>query len=325
MKHRHLFTTTILAVFSFSFVFGTTAFAAPQKTTSYDATEYKTLSQQYLEYVNSEYATPAGIASMQETLYEVETTVGNDAETRLPSDLIDFEGTVGRNATEYKTLRQQYVEYKNSDYATPEGIADFQATLAEVEAVLNADTTAEPRSTTGKTLDVPYFEQEESYYCGPATVKQTYSFLNEFLNGSTYSPPQSNLRYILDTTEDGTDQNNIETYLNSSFPSISYSMLWRNGAYTNATQMFNLIKTDINNNKPSIAHVIISAKLEADSEWNYTTGGHYLNFRGYVEAVSTGVDIVLITDPNFDGHGYSSGRYGVIKEAVYAATDRFSS
>lgn len=233
------------------------------------------------------------------------------------------ENEIAYDATEYKTLEEQYVDYINSDYATEEGSAAFQDLLDEYESFQNG--TAIIPLTTSSSLAVPFYSQETSYYCGPATTRQTYSYLNNLLNSSSYAPSQTAIANSLGTTTNGTDQDKIVTYLNQNFPSKVYATYWKNGAYTSASALLNYVVNDINGRKPTIAHVIISSSLKSTSDWKYTTNGHYLNFYGYVKGVSTDVDIIQMTDPYLDGHGYQYGKYGMIKEYVYAATDRISS
>ena len=62
---------------------------------------------------------------------------------------------------------------------------------------------------TSQNLNVPFYSQENNYYCGPATTRQTYRF---FLRTDVNLPSQSQIASALGTTTTyGTDTNGIAT------------------------------------------------------------------------------------------------------------------
>lgn len=234
----------------------------------------------------------------------------------------ESENHVVHDATEYKTLEEQYQEYVASDYVTEEGIEAFKEQFAEREAIENGTNVMPHIASAG--VSVPYYAQETKYYCGPATVRQTYSSLNKTINGSSYAPSQSTIAQAIGTTSDGSDQNRMNSYLNNIFPSKAYATYWKNGAYTSDSGLLNHIVTDVSQNKPTIAHVIINS-TGGTANWNYTTSRHYLNYNGYTLGISAGIDLIDVTDPNAAGHGYATGKYSIEKSNAYAVTDRISS
>ncbi len=171
---------------------------------------------------------------------------------------------------------------------------------------------------TSRNLAVPFFDQYYDNYCGPATLKQTY----HFLNNNSWSPSLSSIANDVNTSSSGTEQAAMENYLDLHFPSYNYETVWKGGSScSNVSSFMNLVKSDINAQKPIIANIEIDGYLLNNSGWIYTTGGHYLNISGYVLDAS-GNDYIVVTDPYLAGHNISTGKYNISKNDFYNALER---
>lgn len=155
-------------------------------------------------------------------------------------------------------------------------------------------------------LDVPFYAQENEYYCGPATVKQTYAYLYYRENGVYYSPSQGDIADDLNTTIEGTDQSAILCYINNIF-NETYYVDW----YFDEEEAANLMYTAINDFKrPPIIHVF---------DWNYyETEGHYMNVCAY----NTGLTQFRVVDPYYEGHMDPDGKYFVPISDINSFCDR---
>ncbi|MCR4695606.1 MAG: C39 family peptidase [Pseudobutyrivibrio sp.] len=132
-------------------------------------------------------------------------------------------------------------------------------------------------------LPVTHFKQETSYYCGPATTKQTIYYLG----GGNYS--QSTLAKELQTTSSGTVMGNIPTIINKHLPGKGYAMRTIPG---NQSTYASQIYTALTSGKPVVIDIIAS---KSDG-WPYNTNGHFLNISGV--SCGTQGNYITVTDPN---------------------------
>lgn len=173
-----------------------------------------------------------------------------------------------------------------------------------------------------KVLSVPFYEQKEEYYCGPASVLQVFAYLNTTQNKHYTLPTQYELAEALGTTREGTDTCNMKNYLNQKFDA-NYSVLW---SWKDETVLSSMVIADINAGYPMIPHLIIGptsvgrSSPTDPSKWPYTTDGHYVTLNGH-RANGT---IFHITDPYVTKvmSGYSSGKYTVTNAITEAVCDR---
>lgn len=137
------------------------------------------------------------------------------------------------------------------------------------------------------TLSVSVFEQENGYYCGPATVKQ----VTHFIVGSSNS--QSYYAGKLGTTTSGTDMTVIKDYLrNNVKATYVYASI---GAYDN---WMNNVNYGMRNKMPAVLDI----NTNSVSAWPYKTSGHFVNTSGYDTKYGPGAK-VRITDPFGPGLG----------------------
>ena len=139
-----------------------------------------------------------------------------------------------------------------------------------------------------RTLAVPCFQQENDYYCGPATVKQVV----HYLNGSSQS--QSYYANKIGTTTAGSEMPRIcnfvktETGKNYEYMDIQNYANWAG---------------KIQANTAAGIPVILDIKANAGSGWPYTISrGHYINTSGFDSRRGGGVK-VRVTDPCASGLG----------------------
>ncbi len=127
-------------------------------------------------------------------------------------------------------------------------------------------------------LDVTPFQQENGYYCGPATVKQVL----HFINGVSYS--QDYYADLLGTTEDGTNMTYIPDVLNSEI-GYDYYIYDEIDSYE---EWSSKISQGLLNEMPPVLDINTYGYWD---DFFYETSGHFVN--------------VCIDDPiTTDGDGY---------------------
>ena len=149
-------------------------------------------------------------------------------------------------------------------------------------------------STVSYTLDVPTFQQEKNYYCGPATVKQTIHFLNGSSNSQSFYAGENDLNNSnkLGTTSNGTDMTRIAPVLRY-YTGADYNYV-SIGTYNNwCEQIIGALSTGL--------PPIIDINTKNVSAWPYSTSGHFLNISGYSSNPYT--ISVRVTDPFEKGLG----------------------
>lgn len=176
-----------------------------------------------------------------------------------------------------------------------------------------------------QTNRVPYYRQEEDYYCGPASIQQT-------LGHYYYSPMPTQEDIYGDTDQGATAA--MRDYLNACLNpdeipgSIWYSVWWNH--YTK--NMKTTITAIAGAGTPIIVHVlpIYSAGRTSYTDtahWPYTNtiSGHYMSISGYMNSG----DQIQLTDPFImwtsagkSDSRYSTGKYYVDFAILDAVGDR---
>ena len=222
------------------------------------------------------------------------------------------------NSGTYISSKEQFELFKKNFNPDDDKLHEYVLMMEEHEALINSksNVNSEMRASVRR-LGVPFYSQQNGYYCGPATIRQ----MCGYLNGTANLPSQDDIADELNTSENyGTDQQELIDYLNL-HTSECYETLWRNGAYVSSSQLFNLIIADANNNKPTLLHI----RDTNTSNWRYYTDGHYLCAEGYVDDTTTNGHNVYLVDPWLAGHNISSGKYDVTVNRLYNVTDRIGS
>lgn len=191
------------------------------------------------------------------------------------------------------------------------------------------------------TIYVPHTRQPDGYSCGPSTVRQTlahyglsksiYTIISEMSDSSkpdtySYMPDRGVISY-----------SKMFKYIHTSLygpqgdPSgVTYMDLWKNGAYTSAQQMLNMMASVINNNNPPILHTgaiqgVKRTSYNDTSKWPISISkGHFMSVSGYDLSNST----IQVTDPDVTNQqsssSYSSGKYYIDSSVVYTYCDYFA-
>lgn len=208
---------------------------------------------------------------------------------------------------QYKSAEEQYEIFINSDFATPEKIAQYEEMMREHEMIANGESYIMPRATNVR-LGVPFRSQIKTYYCGPATVQQ----VRGYYYGTSQLPSQDTIAAALGTTTDGTDVQPIVNYFNSNF-SKTYASQWY---FSSASNLFNYVVQDASQNKPTVAFI----QNTNTTNWRYSVDAHFLCFEGYVDDTSTGTHNIYVVDPFLNGHNIAGGKYSVSQNNAYSVT-----
>lgn len=228
----------------------------------------------------------------------------NSYATNVNSDSLNINN---RNITEYISPSDQLAQYlaRTDITSSAKKAAIDKHNLGQRLASGVGNDFSRTVHATEKVLDVPWYSQTNSYYCGPATVKQTLQYLND------KSDSQSDIASDLGTSaKSGTDTNTMKNYLNNK-TDCSYEVLWW---WADADAFSDMVISDTDDDIPIIGHVVISTK----GDWPFTTSGHYINYNGY----SSSGEIFYVTDPYVDRYGNSDGKYTISNDEAERVTDR---
>lgn len=218
------------------------------------------------------------------------------------------------NPGTYISSEEQYELFAEKCNPDTDRLIEYKLMMKEHEAILKTNSVNSLLRTSVRRLGVPFYNQQNGYYCGPATIRQ----MCGYLNGTSNLPTQDEIANEMNTSSSyGTNQQATIDYLNN-HTSKTYECLWAGGAFTSSNQLFNLIIQDINNNKPTLIHIEDTDYYN----WRYCTDGHYLCAEGYIDDTSTNGHNVYIVDPWLNGHHISSGKYDVTVDRLYNVTDR---
>lgn len=183
------------------------------------------------------------------------------------------------------------------DFSCSKGSIYTQEYLEKIEKSLNEikenDYGIVPYYFTDPMLDVTPYQQETSYYCGPANVKMVL----QYLNGTSKS--QSAYASSMGTNNNGTYVYKITNELNK------YSSKKYQYAKNLSQDTFkSVIDSDIANNKPLILH----AKTGSLEKYNGHNADHYLTVNGHTLRGYPGItdDNVYYVDSNNKNYGNGS-------------------
>ena len=129
------------------------------------------------------------------------------------------------------------------------------------------------------TIAVPYYKQANGYYCGPATTRQTVSFIK----GSASS--QSVIAAAIGTTTAGSDLTPMKNYVNSVQSRNAYVIT------TSPTESYIqfIAEYGVSESAPPMARL----RFSAGTYWKYPTSGHFMSISGYKSYGES----IRVTDP----------------------------
>jgi hypothetical protein len=146
--------------------------------------------------------------------------------------------------------------------------AEMDAFLAKEQAMLDAGTLTLAAASTTVSLPIPAYQQANSYYCGPATVKAVV----QYHNGTSSS--QTTYANLLGTTASGTEFSKVATVLSDK--------TGKNYVYGQMATSMLQWKTCINLDLTTWEMAAIMDIRATSSNWKYPTTGHILPIRGMV-------------------------------------------
>lgn len=160
------------------------------------------------------------------------------------------------------------------------------------------------------TIAVPYFKQINTYYCGPATTKQTI----HYLTGSSDS--QEVIAKALGTTTSGTDGTKIIDYLNEKQSKVYYMSV----TPSSVNSMEETIYSGLSYYKSA---PILRLRIEGN-EWSYSSTGHFMNISGIYTGLwgDNDVNQYEVTDPyiEYANKSETDGKYKISTTSVYNST-----
>lgn len=167
------------------------------------------------------------------------------------------------------------------------------------------------------TIPVTAYTQEEEFYCGPATARQTLEFLGSIVPGGYTPPPQSKIAEDIKTSKkDGTEWYNLIEYINYyKFMSTPHTYIEHN--LNGLSNMETIIYNSLTQTRPEPPILQIDTGNDS-SVLGYSTDGHYLNVSG-IRTVN-GNNEFQLTDP-YRQRKSLSAKYYVKTYNIYNFTD----
>lgn len=156
-----------------------------------------------------------------------------------------------------------------------------------------------------KTLSVPVFEQENGYYCGPATLK---AVVHYYKGVSEDQQTYASSAYLNTDTYQATGYQEMRDCLNSYGKSNAYV-----SSYNNLPSIgiwFSQVEYNMVHEEP----IVMPIKTVGISEFPYDTYGHYLAISAINSKYSVPAEVRLV-DPHYDYSGTTWYDYDVVYEA----------
>ncbi|MCL2361137.1 MAG: C39 family peptidase [Defluviitaleaceae bacterium] len=144
--------------------------------------------------------------------------------------------------------------------------ANIAAREAEFQEFLSENNVS-PRSRYFNTINVPVFEQERSYWCGPATARQVI----HFRNGS--APTQAVLARELGTTSSGSDVHDVGRIVNNH---TGFGYAHRHMSH-DMNAWVDQVRFSVDRMRPAI----ITIRTIGIPAFPYQVAGHIVNVSGY--------------------------------------------
>ncbi len=194
-----------------------------------------------------------------------------------------------------ETLEEQLENFLNNPELTEE---QKLAAKSKVEQAISFrdDAMMNVRSVTATypnvTIPVTAFKQDYTYYCGPATTRQTMKFLGASVPGGYIPPSQSYIASALGTTTAGTEWYMIRDYINGfTFMGVANNYVAYNPS--SVSDMESTIYSTLTATHKTAP--ILQVDTDGNTCLGYQTGGHYLNVSGI--RTSGGINEFRLTDP----------------------------
>ncbi|WP_312355723.1 C39 family peptidase [Aminipila sp.] len=238
--------------------------------------------------------------NLSEQGYDTETIKSNDNPSFIDGD----SGEVSDNYIDLDNIDKEIQAVVNDNSLSK---AEKNAKIEKLSIFKNMDKSLKSTRGTDKSsakLKVSVSTQETGYYCGPATVKQTLTYIN----GKADS--QSSIAKAIGTTTDGSALINMVGYVNEKKQAyVGYEIVQD----PNIAEIQTCINYSCNIGNP----IMCRLKFSKGGDWAYSTSGHYMNANGYKDYGG----YIYVTDPNIKRVDPSSnGSYYVHVNSLYYAT-----
>ena len=215
-------------------------------------------------------------------------TVVIDGDT-VATEEMTFEKSEGLILDKSLSLEEQLNVISNSNSLSA---AQKEQAFEKINEIANSEhsnlTNASRSNTLGYyiTRAVPYFKQDEDWFCGPATTKQTI----HFLTGT--SADQGTIAKALHTTKAGTDGMSIIDYLNDNQNDVYYVDVTPQSDEWMVDCIY--LGLDSYDSVP-----ILRLKMTTAQGWRYNSDGHFMNISGLYSGFwsNEGACQYEVTDP----------------------------
>lgn len=192
-------------------------------------------------------------------------------------------------------------ERVSNDSALSEKMKESIINKLSILAVSTAST-----SKLSGTINVQVINQRENNYCGPATVKQTLTYIN----GT--AADLDTIANAIGTTDAGSDLASMVSYINKNIDydtTSNYIIV----SDPSEAQIQTIIEYGVLNGLPPVCRL----KFDQGGNWPYTTNGHFMNASGYRNYGGE----IRVADPNMPRiDPTNSGVYLVTVNELYLAT-----
>ncbi|TPE68844.1 C39 family peptidase [Halalkalibacterium halodurans] len=185
------------------------------------------------------------------------------------------------------------------------------------------------------TISVSNYKQENGYYCGPASARQTLSFHKSKSGSSTSLPSQSTLASKIGTTSSGSTTSGIASGLNSYKSTFGFSSNPYVAAdITNVSSPKSTFETRVKGvikNKTNAPIVLMETKYL--TRYDGKASRHYNTISGYSYEYSSGKKRMRTVDPHHEdkyrgiqwdsvGSTSSNGVFRAVYEADKAGSNK---
>ena len=202
------------------------------------------------------------------------------------------------------TIEEQENAVLNDRSLSYEEKTRFLQRIQEHKDLINGDIiTPQVANDPSGSIAVPYFKQDNSYYCGPATTKQTVHFIKRT------SSSQATIATAIGTTTAGSNLTDMMTYINNNQTRRDYIIV------TNPSE--DLIQSIVEYSVRNLAPTVCRLKIATGGNWLYSSSGHYMNLSAFTNYGAN----IQVCDPYLGWvTSTSTGKYYVTSNEIYTAT-----
>ncbi len=209
------------------------------------------------------------------------------------------ENTVNFTEEEKTIILEQAPDYFSQEYQN--ALREHNEEVSEYIEDKNVNA----RVSSSKVLAVPLYQQELTYYCGPASVQMVLSYINNRSYSQDYLAGQMNMN------GSGAYVYQVANCLNN----LMYSGTQYNYYEVYNTIFANNVVYSLDNDRPVVAHVK-GSRLPAGG----SNSGHYVVIKSYYHSGNPSNASIAYNDPHYNNTYYGShtGTISQMENAVSA-------